>query len=50
MATKSSVAQDHHNDHEQRSSRRAIITLAGIFSFSILCLGLVYYNFPNLDP
>jgi len=32
------------------SSRRAIIMLVVIFGFSTLALGLVYYNFPKLDP
>ncbi len=33
----------------QPSTKQALFLLLTIFSCSVLCLGLVYYNFPKLD-
>ncbi|XP_054152961.1 transmembrane protein 41B-like [Oppia nitens] len=33
-----------------RSTRTAVVILLAIFLSSLLCLSLVYYNFPNLEP
>ena len=34
---------------EEIATRRAGLVLAGIFAASVICLFLVYYNFPKLD-
>jgi uncharacterized membrane protein YdjX (TVP38/TMEM64 family) len=41
---------NHSHTHDHRSTRTALFALLFIFSFSVLCLTLVYYNFPKLDP
>ncbi|KAI1281959.1 Transmembrane protein 41B [Halotydeus destructor] len=43
--SKSGLAEESH-----KSSRRALLILLTIFTASLLCLGLVYYNFPKLEP
>ena len=35
---------------EVHSSRRALLLLVAIFVCSLVCLGLVYHNFPTLEP
>jgi uncharacterized membrane protein YdjX (TVP38/TMEM64 family) len=35
---------------DSRSTRRALLMLLLIFGSSVLCLSLVYYNFPKLEP
>lgn len=35
---------------EQQVHKRAVFVLLAVFGCSACCLGLVYYNFPKLDP
>jgi len=44
----SNWSQDHDMNHP--STRDALLILVFIFFLSLSCLGLVYYNFPHMDP